>query len=50
MELLDQLEARIQKLGVSKLEQRIARLEVRSWFFFFRLRMLMKKIRFLKGN
>lgn len=50
MDELNQLEARIQKLGLRILEQKVARLEVRSWFLFFRVRRLLAKLRILKGD
>lgn len=44
-----QLEERVQCLGVKRIEKRIARLENRSLFLFLRVRLLLRKIRFLKG-
>jgi hypothetical protein len=49
-DVLKSLEERVVNLGVSKLEKKIARLECRSWFLFLRVRMILNKIRFLKGE
>lgn len=46
---IDKLEERVKALGVKKLEKRVDRLEKRHFFFFLRVRLLLNKLRFLKG-
>lgn len=48
MASLEELQARVVDLGKKKIETRVARLESRRFFFFFRVRMLLKKIDFLR--
>ena len=50
IEELKALEDRAIRLGVAKLEKKLARLEKRSWFLFLRVRLILRKIRFLKGT